>query len=1199
MAQKTVTIRLALEDADKVRRALEDLGEKGKAALDKIDGASTQRLRGEVERLVRSLDPVERSAHALQQRLDLLDRALKQGAISHAEHARAAGLARAQHEALAGSYQQVEQGTRLAAHEITNLSYQIQDAVTQLVGGQSPFLILMQQGPQAAGAVGGVANLMRLLVSPTGLATGGMLAFAGAAALVVSRAVAVNRELRGLEVTLRAYDSRATAAVALRTLARDLYVGGTSREEAYGAVQEIARRRTLSAARGAEIAGLAGNMAAATGQPVAEAAKTLVDALEGGYPAIRALDEAFRLLTAEELRQIRTMAEHGDTARMLDTVLGALHRRFDGLRDRAMGPAERGLHDLGVAWNDLIEAIARSEPVMALVSGLAAGLEGLGAWVRGPEIGERVVAENRRLLDLKRQRDALVAQNDRMAFATFPAELRELDFQITEQERRVEALIAKGRGEAVAAGALGASSANENDDPGAAERAEQERQRKIVDAAVDQHERLARALRGTAVERELSVVRLRAEDEALEKNLSGAERERLIATRLAEAKLQLRVAVEDVNRSVAAEVAGALRVAEAYGVSAEAVRRATLEAKADQEVAKGSIETRDAIVARLRAQDEAQRRLNDAQKIADIQAQVEANLRLAAALRGTVEATVEVERRQRAATDAVRVFTAAARNTGSVSRTAAVSDTVRAWDGAVEPLAARHGVPADVVRRVMQQESGGRTGLVSSAGAIGPMQVMPGTFMEVARRHGITGSITDPQANIEAGVAYLAEQLRTFGSEDLAAAAYNAGPGRVRQHLDHGRLLPAETRAYVAAVTGGQRDGSDLQQAANDADLYARALDRLRAANATVVSGEVGRARSIEDTVRALRDAELRNQAYDLVRRQGLAGQKDENAALEVWLALLKEGERAQAAVAAGRAHLDLRRQRQALEDEITAADMPQAEAELWLAGRQDYGRMVDLGGLQWSEGDRRQRLDEAQRFREREQAFRRERAILADLEAFGERAFDRIGEAMTQMAMEGKDAWKTLGNVGRAILSELSQEVFRFAVMNPLKNLLFGQNNPTMDDLVGTLGGAIAGWFGGGGATAAATSLAGGTAVAMTSPMAAFGIYHAGGMVGADPSSTRWLPAGLLAGAPRYHGGGWAGLAPDEVLAILQRGEAVLSRREVGALRQGQDGRGRDARPVTVVMNIATPDAASFRLSQGQLATDAARAMERARRNL
>jgi hypothetical protein len=57
--------------------------------------------------------------------------------------------------------------------------------------------------------------------------------------------------------------------------------------------------------------------------------------------------------------------------------------------------------------------------------------------------------------------------------------------------------------------------------------------------------------------------------------------------------------------------------------------------------------------------------------------------------------------------------------------------------------------------------------------------------------------------------------------------------------------------------------------------------------------------------------------------------------------------------------------------------------------------------------------------------------------------------------------------------------------------------------------------------------------------------VQHAGGMVG-GPGLGRRVPAMVFAGAPRMHSGGWAGLRPDEVPAILQRGERVLSRAEV-----------------------------------------------------
>ena len=102
--------------------------------------------------------------------------------------------------------------------------------------------------------------------------------------------------------------------------------------------------------------------------------------------------------------------------------------------------------------------------------------------------------------------------------------------------------------------------------------------------------------------------------------------------------------------------------------------------------------------------------------------------------------------------------------------------------------------------------------------------------------------------------------------------------------------------------------------------------------------------------------------------------------------------------------------------------------------------------------------------------------------------------------------------------------------------------------------------------------------------------VLHAGGMVGA-PGPGRMVPAMAFAGAPRMHSGGWAGLRPDEVPAILQRGERVLSRREAAGYGQGS------APPVTVT--IMTRDAESFRQSRSQVAADIARAVSLGRRSL
>jgi hypothetical protein len=100
--------------------------------------------------------------------------------------------------------------------------------------------------------------------------------------------------------------------------------------------------------------------------------------------------------------------------------------------------------------------------------------------------------------------------------------------------------------------------------------------------------------------------------------------------------------------------------------------------------------------------------------------------------------------------------------------------------------------------------------------------------------------------------------------------------------------------------------------------------------------------------------------------------------------------------------------------------------------------------------------------------------------------------------------------------------------------------------------------------------------------------VLHSGGVVGMA-GVPRAVPALAFAGASRLHAGGWAGLRPDEVPAILQRGERVLSRREARAWSNGGG----------VTVNIMTRDAESFRASRTQIAADIARAVAAGRRGM
>ncbi|MER2537584.1 MAG: lytic transglycosylase domain-containing protein [Rhizobiaceae bacterium] len=116
----------------------------------------------------------------------------------------------------------------------------------------------------------------------------------------------------------------------------------------------------------------------------------------------------------------------------------------------------------------------------------------------------------------------------------------------------------------------------------------------------------------------------------------------------------------------------------------------------------------------------------------------------------------------------------------------------------IAEAAQRFGVPEAWIRAVMRVESAGDVRAISSAGAMGLMQIMPATWAELRVRHRLGGNPYDPRDNILAGAAYLRDMHDRYGSPGFLAA-YNAGPGRYEEYLA-GRPLPAETRAYVATL---------------------------------------------------------------------------------------------------------------------------------------------------------------------------------------------------------------------------------------------------------------------------------------------------------------------------------------------------------------------------------------------------------------
>jgi len=126
-----------------------------------------------------------------------------------------------------------------------------------------------------------------------------------------------------------------------------------------------------------------------------------------------------------------------------------------------------------------------------------------------------------------------------------------------------------------------------------------------------------------------------------------------------------------------------------------------------------------------------------------------------------------------------------------------------AYDDLITLYAEQYGLDPDLFRRLVQQESGFDPNAVSSRGAVGLGQVMPETAQDPG--YGVrplaAEDLMDPAENLRFSAEYLSAMMREFDNNPrLALAAYNAGPGAVREYGD---VPPySETQGYVRAVLG-------------------------------------------------------------------------------------------------------------------------------------------------------------------------------------------------------------------------------------------------------------------------------------------------------------------------------------------------------------------------------------------------------------
>ncbi|HEV2899542.1 MAG TPA: lytic transglycosylase domain-containing protein [Pseudaminobacter sp.] len=144
------------------------------------------------------------------------------------------------------------------------------------------------------------------------------------------------------------------------------------------------------------------------------------------------------------------------------------------------------------------------------------------------------------------------------------------------------------------------------------------------------------------------------------------------------------------------------------------------------------------------------------------------------------------------------------------------------WQAFVSHASRRFRVPEAWIYAVRDAESNGETMLEgrpisSHAGAMGLMQIMPGTWREMRVEHGLGADPHDPRDNILAGTAYLRAMYDRFGFPGLFAA-YNAGPERYEEHLHKGRPLPQETVSYLKQLEAAGISAADMNELKGKSD---------------------------------------------------------------------------------------------------------------------------------------------------------------------------------------------------------------------------------------------------------------------------------------------------------------------------------------------------------------------------------------------
>lgn len=296
------------------------------------------------KRLLSSYAPLAAESERLARDQETLNNLIAQGGPKVQQYQTALANLQQRQAFVATESDRMAKGAALSANQMRNLSYQINDVVSGLLMGQSPWQIFTQQ----AGQFVQIAQDANMKMTPLrwgilGIGAAGVATF-GAIGLHLYR---LSDQLKTLTAQATAFNGSMTGADA-RGQAFGIAAGSmATRGEMVSAMAELIRYRTLSADVTAQIAKTSASMAQVTGQSPSDVVKQLADAANSGYDGLLKLQNAYGALSAPQMDHIRRLSEQGKQSQAAAIMMEALRVQMDKSAQQLRGP----MSDAWIDWS--------------------------------------------------------------------------------------------------------------------------------------------------------------------------------------------------------------------------------------------------------------------------------------------------------------------------------------------------------------------------------------------------------------------------------------------------------------------------------------------------------------------------------------------------------------------------------------------------------------------------------------------------------------------------------------------------------------------------------------------------------------------------------------------------------------------------------------------------------------------------------